>query len=294
MNSWTLIHSTLAFFALAMSITSLWAKRSSWIWGSFLVLAFALAYLAKIISPIALVPIGTLLVLHTLLKGDIRGLARFVLVVITFVISLGLLVHKFPGFDNIPILQKVQISPGAYPFNLWLNFDKPFVGLFVLALGFPLVATLRDFSKLMRSAIPLALGGIAIMIVLALYFGQVRFDPKLPKIFWFFAIENLIFVSIIEEAFWRGFVQKEFFRWFGEKGIVASTASVLITALLFTALHYFWVPSLPFLLLVFVASVIYGSIYQFTRALEASILCHWLFNITHFLLFTYPGLSSSS
>ncbi|NGX47119.1 MAG: hypothetical protein K1000chlam3_00488, partial [Chlamydiae bacterium] len=56
----------------------------------------------------------------------------------------------------------------------------------------------------------------------------------------------------------------------------------------FAALHYIWVPNIPFLTLVFVAGIIYGSIFQFTRALEASILCHWLFNITHFLLFTYP------
>ncbi|NGX48407.1 MAG: hypothetical protein K1000chlam3_01800, partial [Chlamydiae bacterium] len=68
-------HTVLAFFALAMTILSLWVKRSPWIWGSFLVLAFALAFMAKIITPIALAPIGAVLVLHTLLKGDLRGLA---------------------------------------------------------------------------------------------------------------------------------------------------------------------------------------------------------------------------
>ena len=126
------------------------------------------------------------------------------------------------------------------------------------------------------------------MVMLALYSGLIKWDPKLPQIFWFFAIENLIFVSIIEEAFWRGFIQREFFRWFGEKGYLANVGCVLVTAFIFAALHYIWVPNIPFLTLVFVAGIIYGSIFQFTRALEASILCHWLFNITHFLLFTYP------
>ncbi|NGX59293.1 MAG: hypothetical protein KR126chlam3_00441 [Chlamydiae bacterium] len=290
MDALLLPHTTLAFFALAMTILSLWVKPSPWIWGSFLVLAFALAYMAKIITPIALAPIGGLLVLHTLLKGDVRGLARFVLVVVTTIISIGLLRNLFPGFHNIPILQKVHVSAGAHPFSLYLNFDKPFIGLFVLAVGFPLIGNLRDFGKVMKIAIPLSLVGIIILMIPSLYSGMIKWDPKLPNFFWFFAIVNLIFVSVIEEAFWRGFIQREFFRWFGEKGYLANVGAVFITAFFFAALHYWWVPNIPFLSLVFIAGIIYGSIYQYTRALEASILCHWLFNITHLLLFTYPAL----
>lgn len=292
MTDWNLIHTTLAFFALAMTIVSLWVKRSPWIWGPFLVLAFALAYIEKIITPIALAPIGALLGLHTLLKGDIRGLARFVLVVITFVISLGLLIHYFPGFNNISILQNVQISKNAYPYSLYLNFDKPFVGIFVLAVGFPLISNLRDLKSVMKIALPLIIGGIAIMIILATYSGMVKWDPKFRQIFWFFMVQNLLFVCVIEAAFWRGFIQREFFRWFGEKGFLASIGCVLLTAFLFAATHYLWVPNIPFLTLVFIAGIIYGSIYQYTKALEPSIFCQWLFNMTHFLLFTYPALKA--
>lgn len=290
MSDWSLIHTTLAFFALAMTIASLWVKRSPWIWGPFLVLAFALAYVEKIITPIALAPIAALLALHTLLKGDIRGLARFVLVALAAVVSFGLLLHFFPGFNNIQILQKVQISKNAYPYSLCLSFDKPFVGIFVLAVGFPLIGNMRDFKNVMKLALPLIIGGIAIMIILSIYSGMIQWDPKFLQIFWFFMVQNLLFVCIIEGAFWRGFIQREFFRWFGDKGFFANIGCVLATAVLFAALHYFWVPSIPFLFLVFVAGIIYGSIYQFTKALEPSIFCQWLFNITHFLLFTYPAL----
>lgn len=290
MNSWELIHATLAFFALAMTFISFWVKRSPWIWGSFLLLAFALGYMAKLISPIALAPIGSLLILHTLLKGDIRGLARFILVSLAVAISIGLALRFFKGFDTIPILEKVQISKNAYPYSLYLGFSKPFMGLFVLAVGFPLIGNLRDFGKMLKTAIPLILCGIILIAIASLYLGQIKWDPKWPQIFWFFAIENLIFVSIVEEAFWRGFVQKELFRWFGEKGIWANAACVVIAAFFFAALHYIWVPNLPFLTLIFLAGIVYGSIFQITRSLEASILCHWLFNITHILLFTYPAL----
>lgn len=287
---WTLTHSTLAFFALAMMIISLWVKRSPWIWGAFLVLAFSLAYMAKIITPIALAPIGALIVLHTILKGDNKGVAHFLLVLITIAISLGLAIHYFPGFNNIPILKNATISKGAYPYSLYLNFDKPFIGIFVLALGFPLINNWRDFWIVMKKALPLIIGGIVVMIVLAVYSGLIHWNPKLPQIFWFFLFQNLLFVCVIEGAFWRGFIQRELFRWFGEKGFLANAGCVLLASFFFAALHYFWVPNMAFLILVFVAGIVYGTIFQYTRALEPSILCQWIFNLTHFLLFTYPAL----
>jgi len=285
-----IIHATLAYFALTMTILSLWVKRSPWIWGSFLIFAFVLGYFAKIITPIALAPIGALLFLHALIKGEIKGLARFILVASASAASFGLWFHLFPGFHNFQILDNVQISPGAYPISLYLDFDKPFIGIFVLALGFPLISNLREFGKVLKTAIPLTLGGILIILLLATYSGLMRWDPKFSSLFWVFIVENLIFVVIGEEAFLRGFIQNEFFRWFGGKGVNANIFSVLITAFLFAALHYNWVTNLPFLGLVFVTGIVYGSIYQFTKALEASILCHWLFNLIHFSLFTYPVL----
>lgn len=293
MFSAALIHSTLAFFALAMTILSLWAKRSPWIWGSFLILAFALGYMAKLVTPVALLPVGGLLILHTLLKGEIRGLARFVLAALAVAISLGLMVRWFPGFSEWAIADRITVSPGAASFSLYLNFSKPFIGIFVLAVGFPLIRNPKQLMQVMKAAIPLTLCAVVLMIILALFSGLVRFDPKLPPIFWFFLVQNLIFVSIIEEAFWRGFVQKELFRAFGGRGLLASISAILLTALSFAALHYFWVPSAAFLSLVFVAGILYGMIYQYTRTLEASIFAHWSFNVVHFSLFTYPVLKAA-
>ena len=288
-----LLNSVFTFFSLAMAIISVWVKPSTWIWGSFLIIAFGLGYLAKIFTPIALFPIGGLLILHAILKGDVRGLARFVLVILTAAISIGLLAHLLPGFHNWNIVNHFKLSADSTPFTLFLNFDKPFIGFFVLALGFPLIRNLRDFGNLMKVAIPLTLCGVVILATLALYSGLIRWDPKLPRIFWFFAIENLIFVCIIEEAFWRGFLQNEFSEILKRWKAFGSLLAVIITAILFTILHYFWVPSIPFLSLVFVAGLIYGGIYQLTDSLEASIFCHWVFNLIHFVLFTYPVLQNA-
>jgi hypothetical protein len=55
-------------------------------------------------------------------------------------------------------------------------------------------------------------------------------------------------------------------------------------------LHLIWVGSVPFLCLIFVASLIFGTLYQVTQCIESSIIGHYLLNVTHFLLFTYPAL----
>ena len=283
----------LSFFALAMTIITAWVKRSPWIWGGFLIFAFALGYLAKLFDPIALAPIGGLFLLHSLLKGDIKGLARLILALLAAVISIGLLIHKLPGFHNWLVVNKQHLTSNAAPFTLYLNFDKPFIGIFILVLGFPLLKDPSEFGRMLKLAIPLIIGGVAIMIIAALFSGLIQWAPKFPKIAWFFALENLIFVCIIEEAFWRGFIQNEFFRFFGGKGALGSMGAVFLTAFIFAGLHYFWIASLPFLGLVFLAGLIYGTIYQVTKSLEASILCHWVFNMTHFFFFTYPVLQSA-
>jgi len=292
-SSWTTIHASLSFFALAMTIISFWVKRSAWTWGGFLVFALVLGYFAGIITPIALAPIGALLVLHALMQSEVRGLVRFVLFAATVAISIGLLGHYFPGFHNIPIYQKIKISPDAVASSLWLNFDKPFIGIFVLAWGLPLMKSVSDFERLLKVALPFAIGGIAIMIYFSLFSDLIHWDPKFTPRFWIFAIINLIFVTVIEEAFFRGFFQNELLRWLGGKGYLANVGSVFLTALAFALLHFQWVANPYFLALVFIAGIIYGSIYQFTKAIEASILCHWLLNITHFALFTYPVLRSA-
>lgn len=290
MDSWIVPHSVIAYFALMMAICSLWIKRTPWFWGTLLLIAFFFAFYTHILTPIALLPIIALLLLHSMLKGDVHGGIRFILVTITFAISLGLFLHLFPGFHNLHILKNVQISTGAPPVNLYLNFDKPFIGFFVLVWAFPLLTRWAQYKDLFKFALPAIFLGIILLASLAISTHQIAWDPKLPSCFALFAIENLILVCIPEEAFMRGFVQNEFTRAFGGRTVLANVGAVIITSLLFTALHYKWVPSLPFLALVFVAGIIYGGIYQYTRSIEASILCHWLFNITHFLLFTYPVL----
>lgn len=263
-----------------MSLVSLWIKKTPWLWGPFLIVTLFTAYLAGVITPIALLPIGLLLFLHFLMIYSIQRWGRLLLFTLITTLSVGLLFHLFPGFQN----PSFSTSYG----KLWINFDKPFIGLFPLALSIPLIASKAQWRTLLQKTLPLILLGIIALLTVVLSLGLVQWDPKLPAIFPLWAINNLVFVCVAEEAFFRGFLQKEFTRWLGT-GLGAQVGAVFAASLVFTLAHVLWVPSIPFLFAVFVASAIYGTVYAATQSIEASILCHFLINLLHFILFTYGG-----
>lgn len=290
MIPWQIILNSLAFFALMMATLSFWVKRSFWLWGSFLAIALLLGYEGKLITPIGLAPLALLAASEWLLFHKTKGGARTLLTIIAACISIGLLFHIFPGFHNWKFAAAIELSPDAKPFDFWINFDKPFAGLFLLAWALPLAQSKKEFSKILIKALPLSLLGIGMIIGLSLYLGVVKWDPKLPLLICIWPFVNLFFVVIPEEVFFRGFIQQELYDRFKSKAVLAPVFAISLTALLFTLAHLVWIQDLTFLSLVFIAGVVYGTIYQITKAIEASVLCHFLLNLTHFLFFTYPML----
>lgn len=125
------------------------------------------------------------------------------------------------------------------------------------------------------------------MVSLAVLIGYVRFDPKLPSEFILWAWINLFFTCIPEEALFRGFVQRGLQERLGASrhGDVIALA---VTSLLFGVAHY--AGGSRYVFLATVAGFGYGWIYQRTRAIESSILVHFMVNALHFIFFTYPAL----
>ena len=99
-------------------------------------------------------------------------------------------------------------------------------------------------------------------------------------------VSNLFLVTIPEEAFFRGFVQKEISSQVGA-GVLGKAVGVTGASILFTLFHLAWTASPLMLGLVFVAGVIYGLIYELSGYLEGSIICHFGVNLLHMLLFSY-------
>lgn len=265
----------LAFFSLAMSFLSLWIHRSAWLWGSFLAISLILAFQAGVAKSFSLTPIGTLWVCNLLMARSVKGIQRWILFCITIFVSSALSMHMIPGFCNWHVSGK-----------FWVNYDKPFIGLFVLAFALPLIRSRSELFSIALKTLPLTIIGISCMIILAMASGSVSFEFKWLDHFLLRAATNLIFVSVPEEAFYRGFVQEELFKRFGQ-GTKGHVGSVLITSLFFAVMHIGWTVNMGMLAFVFLAGILYGAIYQYTRSIESSIFCHFALNMTHMIFFSY-------
>jgi membrane protease YdiL (CAAX protease family) len=268
----------LTFFALGMSIVSLWIHRSAWLWGSFLLISLILATQSGTLNPFSLIPIATLLLIHFWLTKNVSGSLRWVLVLIVIVISAGLSFHKIPGFCNWNISGR-----------LWVNYDIPFIGLFILALQLPLLRSKAEWIKIATKTVPISLLGIFFLALLATQSKAVAWELKWPSHFFIRIVVNLIFVTIPEEGFFRGFIQQELFKRLGQ-GAAGHIFSVLATSALFALAHFQWTTSFALLGFVFLAGILYGAIYQYTRAIESSIFCHFLLNLIHMTFFSYHAM----
>jgi membrane protease YdiL (CAAX protease family) len=190
-------------------------------------------------------------------------------------LSYGFKLHLFPGFNPM------KISPRFY-----LGYMAPIIGLFPLALLVPLASGVKDWKVVFTKGLGYSLAGIAVLSILALVSGLVGFEAKLPTYPGIRYLSNLVLVAIPEEAFFRGFVQRELISFLpNNKG--GRIWSLIITSILFTIAHLYWTLSLAILGFVFLASLLYGWVYVKTGKIESAILCHFLLNFIHMTFFSY-------
>src|SRR5437868_3760189 len=102
------------------------------------------------------------------------------------------------------------------------------------------------------------------------------------------AITNLLFVCMAEEAFFRGFIQKNLALMM-KKIRYGDYLALLIASFLFGLAHY--AGGTKYAILATVAGMGYGWVYLTAKRIEGSILTHFGLNLTHFLFFTYPALA---
>lgn len=204
--------------------------------------------------------------------------------------SILLTLHLVPGFNNLMLWDKVILSEGAIPYTSYFNFDQSIVSIFILGFGLKLINKKEDWVKLLKRLPLMMLPIFVVILLLSLLFSFVRFDPKLPEGLWLWSIINLLSVSTNEEAIFRGFIQKHLRQWL-KKYPYGNWIAILLAASMFAALHY--AGGIKYVILAGVTGIGYGWVYERTQRIEASIITHFLLNLIHILLFTYPALASA-
>jgi uncharacterized protein len=279
------------FLLLALSVAALWSNRRIWV--SALVLSFALGYAGGVLSGFAALWVALFAAAcevygwsRSLSRAPARYAMRTAGLVGMVALGIGLALHVFPGFHNPLVVSNVVLTPAAAPYDLRLSFDKTAAGVLVLGLCYRGLIRKRTelTAALQRATLPIVVT-IAALVSLSLLLHYVQWAPKWTSQFWLWAADNLIATCVSEEAFFRGFIQKEvagalrFARYGGSIAVATS-------AILFGLAHFAGGPT--YVAVAAVAGLGYAVVFRRTGRVEMSILAHFLVNATHFTLFTFP------
>ena len=199
------------------------------------------------------------------------------------VLALALALHWLPGFHNGRGIALQRFSENAVSFSMFLNLDKPLIGFWLL-LACPWIVgrcSLRSFLYVTALALTLSTG---LALGSALLMGIIAWAPKWPDQAWLWMSNNLLLVTLVEEALFRGYIQGGLSRLM--KNLPrGENLALLLASLIFGLAHagggWQWV------VLASLAGVGYGLAYRF-GGLGAAILSHFGLNLMHFALFTYP------
>lgn len=277
--------SAVSFIFLGAAILAVWWPSATRIrpWTILFAAALGCGLVGEIVTPAAL-PGLAFLILACLASVQCfpkagRGAAG--------VFALILALHAWPGFHPLTIVDNVVLSPGALPFTLRASFDKAAAGLLLLAFFSQRCRSLaeihRNFGKLLLFS---GFGALS-TIGLAWLAGYVRSDLKWPAFASHFVAINLLFTCVAEECFFRGLIQEKLHELCSKWGKIVP---ITLSAALFGTAHL--AGGALYAGLAGVAGFTYAWAYACTRRIETAIFVHFIVNLTHFIGFSYPGLSS--
>ena len=280
------------YIFLSAAIVSLWLTRGFnrlITLAAFLTLAIGSGFVAGVLSPAALLPIVVFGALCWAYSLRLTHAMRVPLAIAVVVASLGVDGARRAGILESADREGRDRQPRRRAVHALLQLrqgaDRPVPA----RLRHAARASRAEWLGMLRAALPRILVVIAVVLVAAFALGHVRFDPKWPAFFPLWAWANLLFTCTAEEAVFRGVIQRTLA---GDTRHASSSDErsrrLLIAAVLFGAVHFAGGPRA--IVMATIAGAGYGWVYwRSGNRIEASILAHFLLNMTHILLFTYPG-----
>lgn len=279
-----------SYLLLMASILSLWFAGRATFWKLLFCGSVFGAFLSGDLRPTG---IGIMIIygsicfffFHLRMKAPLQ----LILGLLILVISGLLLTHQLPGFYKRLFLSNFKFSPQAPEKTLYLCFDKPLIGLFLVGFGAAPIRTIQGWKVILRPTLIIAFIATFTLSILAYFFRYVNLDVKWFHFSWIVLLANLLFSCVAEEALFRLFLQNELTKIIHHSNR-GQYLSWMVASTLFGTLH---IPGgLAYFVLSTLAGLFYGYAYLKTQKIESGILTHFLVNSTHFVLLTYPRLSN--
>lgn len=238
-------------------------------------------------NAISIVGIGVVILLIAMsfyTNKQSNQLMKRVITGIILISCIALAAHLLPGFNNLNALNDVTKSDFSAPFTLYLNFDKPFILFIILTLS-PAVLLNKKAVSLFGINNTLGLSTLivlsfTIIFSLAVFLLLIKYDTNLPSWWWLFALNNLLLTCIVEEVFFRGFIQQKL------TTLLSPLAGLILTSFLFGIAHFSG--GFNYVIIATLAGFLYGFVYLNTGKIRYAILIHFCLNMVHLSLFTYP------
>ncbi len=273
---------TYIFLALIVLSSLLIVPKDKKILWAGLIITNIIALLEHVMSYQAIIFLSFLfLASQGFSRGNFSNMLKAMLFIIILALAEGFSFHLIPGFNNLLVINKLQLSPESYSFSTYLNFDKVMAALIIFASSN--VPNLNPNFKSLKITLFSLFSCLMLILPLAIIGNYVKFEPKLPEVLGIWALNNLLFVSFSEEVFFRGFFQTQL------KNMTKSSASpIWITAVIFGLAHFHG--GVLYVILSIICGFFYGYAYHRTNSLICSMLVHFGVNFSHFILFTYPAL----
>ncbi|MNF62954.1 CAAX amino terminal protease self- immunity [compost metagenome] len=201
-------------------------------------------------------------------------------------LALALAMHWLPGFYNGRVIPPQRFTDDAVKFAMQLNLDKPLIGFWLL-IACPWIVSRRSLRVSLSATVVALFLSVVLALGGAMLLGVINWAPKWPELAWLWLLNNLLLVTLVEEALFRGYIQGGLSRCMKHLP-QGENLALLLAALIFGLAHagagWHWV------LLATLAGVGYGLAYRF-GGLAAAIATHFGLNLLHFGLFTYPMLA---
>jgi membrane protease YdiL (CAAX protease family) len=208
------------------------------------------------------------------------------------IITIFSFLHQIPSIDNIELLTNIKLSKNSSNFDLWLNFDKPLIAIFLLFFAYNPPKKFSDYKNIFIQTTKLFVPLLIILLALGTFGNFLVFDLKFPNF-------EITFLWLIKMIFLTIFAEEFFFRFFMQNSVIlllknskyfsknSQIIGLIFTSIIFGLTHFS--QGFIFILLATICGFFYGLIFIRTRYIEASILLHFLINLIHFIFFSYPS-----
>ncbi|PCI77840.1 hypothetical protein COB21_02485 [Candidatus Aerophobetes bacterium] len=272
------------FIFIAIATLSLWLFKTRYIFFLCLAGAFSLAFMTETLTVGRLICFCVLILLFYLLNKQRPKLLTAGLFTLATLLSLGIIFGIFPPDKLLHTITSVQLSKNTPPLSLTLSINEAVVGLLPLALCIPLSRNRFTWNLVWKKTALITVLIILVFFSAGTFAHLLSWKPHTSSFAFSFLFANFFLVVIPQEAFFRGFLQRQFALFFHKPALKFS--AIIFSSVIFSFIQLSFISDWHLLALGFSTSLMIGVLYYITSSIESVIFSHFVLNVIHFFLFT--------